>query len=79
LADLRGLGTPGKLDLLRGAVWLAEDTPPRFSHEGDRGRLQLELKENVNDPIEQVRRLLRGPLKLPGSDVQAVCYSFLGP
>jgi tRNA A-37 threonylcarbamoyl transferase component Bud32 len=91
---LRGPATPGPLlaasaltaertdpfgfDPLRGAVWLGEEE--RFGDVRDRLRARPDVARPVVvlDPIERMRRLVRGDLKEPGGDVRGVCYPFEG-
>jgi serine/threonine-protein kinase len=91
---LRGPATPGPLlaasaltaertdpfgfDPLRGAVWLGEDE--RFGDVRDqlRAKLCVERAVVVLDPIERMRRLVRGELMELGGEVRGVCYPFEG-
>ena len=69
---------PNEFDSLRGAVWLgAED---RFGNAQDklRARPNQERSVAVLDPVERMRRLVRGELKELCGDVRGVCYPFKG-
>jgi predicted Ser/Thr protein kinase len=79
VGTLRGLFTKaprGKFDPLRGAVWLGADE--RFADVRDRGRPNLDQSGTVLDPVERLRRLVRGELTSLVSDVRGVCYPFAG-
>jgi hypothetical protein len=67
---------PGKFDPLRGAVWLGAEE--RFADGRDRGRPNLDQSGTVLDPVERMRRLVRGELKSLAGDVRGVCYPFAG-
>jgi serine/threonine-protein kinase len=67
---------PGKFDPLRGAVWLGAEE--RFADVRDRGRPNLDQSGTVPDPVERLRRLVRGELKRLSEDVRGVCYPFEG-
>ncbi len=66
----------GKIDPLRGAVWLGLDD--RFGHAADRGRPNFDQAVKLVDPVERMRRLVRGELKRFGGEVRGVCYPFQG-
>jgi hypothetical protein len=66
----------GKFDALRGAVRLGEEV--LFDNDRDRGRPNLDQSGKLLDPVERMRRLVRGELKKLGGDVQGVCYPFQG-
>jgi len=67
---------PGKFDPLRGAVWLGPED--RFGHAPDRGRPNLDQTGTVVNPVERMRRLVRGDLKKMADEVRGVCYPFRG-
>ena len=67
---------PGKFDPLHGAVWLG--TEERFGNLHDRARPNLDQSGTVLDPVERLRRLVRGELKNLGGEVRGVCYPFDG-
>jgi hypothetical protein len=67
---------PGKFDPLRGAVWLG--TEERFGNLHDGARPNLDQSGTVLDPVERLRRLVRGELKNLGGEVRGVCYPFDG-
>jgi hypothetical protein len=66
----------GKFDPLRGAVWLGAEE--RFADVRDRGRPNLDQSGTMLDPVERMRRLVRGELKSLAGDVRGVCYPFAG-
>jgi serine/threonine protein kinase len=66
----------GKFDPLRGAVWLGPGE--RFGHTADRGRPALNQAGTLPDPVERIRRLVRGELKGLAGEVRGVCYPFQG-
>jgi serine/threonine protein kinase len=66
----------GKFDPLRGAVWLGADD--RFGDDRDRGRPNVDQSGALPDPVERMRRLVRGELRDLGGDVHGVCYPFQG-
>jgi hypothetical protein len=66
----------GKFDPLRGAVWLGPQE--RFAHTADRGRPALDQAGTLPDPVERIRRLVRGELKGLAGEVRGVCYPFQG-
>jgi hypothetical protein len=66
----------GQFDPLRGAVWLGVEE--RFTNAQDRKRLNLDQSGTVLDPVERMRRLVRGELKSLAGDVRGVCYHFQG-
>jgi hypothetical protein len=65
-----------KFDPLRGAVWLGPEE--RFGNARDRGRPNLDQSGTILDPVERMRRLVRGELKGLADDVRGVCYPFEG-
>jgi hypothetical protein len=67
---------PGNFDLLRGAVWLGAEE--RFSNLHDRARPNVDQSGTMLDPVERLRRLVRGGLKNLAGDVRGVCYPFDG-
>jgi hypothetical protein len=67
---------PGRFDPLRGAVWLGADE--RFGDDHDRGRPNVDQSGTLVDPVERIRRLVRGELKDLGGEVHGVCYPFQG-
>jgi serine/threonine protein kinase len=67
---------PAKFDPLRGAVWLG--TEERFGNQRDRGRPNFDQSGTLLDPVERMRRLVRGELKELADDVRGVCYPFEG-
>ena len=74
---LKGAPQRGKVDPLRGAVWLGMEEE-RFSVPGDRARPALEKAGEVHDPVERVRRLLRTELRAMAETGRGVCYPFAG-
>jgi hypothetical protein len=79
VGQLRGLfmkAPPGKFDPLRGAVWLGAEE--RFANVRDRGRPNVDQSGTVLDPVERLRRLVRGELKRLADNVRGVCYPFAG-
>lgn len=74
---LKGAHQRGKVDPLRGAVWLGMDEE-RFSAPADRGRPAVEKAGEVLDPVERVRRLLRTELRAMAETGRGVCYPFAG-
>jgi hypothetical protein len=66
----------GKFDPLRGALWLGPEE--RFGHSKDRGRPALDKAGTLTDPVERIRRLVRGELKELAGEVRGVCYPFQG-
>ena len=69
---------PNGFDALRGAVWLgAEDC---FGDVQDKLRAPPNQERSVAvlDPVERLRRLVRGELKELGGEVRGVCYPFQG-
>lgn len=77
---LTGQGQEGKVDPLRGAVWLSGGGEQRFSVEEDkrRGSVLLEQGREAVDPVERVRRQMRRELRALGAVTRAVCYPFEG-
>jgi hypothetical protein len=69
---------PGQFDPLRGAVWLGTEDHFGNALDRDRSRPNLEHPEIGLDPVERMRRLVRGDLKSLGGDVRGVCYPFQG-
>jgi hypothetical protein len=67
---------PAKFDALLGAVWLSGEE--RFGNARDRARPNLDQGGTVLDPVERMRRLVRGELKAFAEDVRGVCYPFEG-
>jgi tRNA A-37 threonylcarbamoyl transferase component Bud32 len=67
---------PAKFDPLRGAVWLGAEE--WFGNPQDRSRPNLDQSGTVLDPVERLRRLVRGGLKSLAGDVRGVCYPFDG-
>jgi hypothetical protein len=80
IGRLRGLfekkPPPAKFDPLQGAVWLGAEE--HFGNLRDRGRPNLDQSGTVLDPVERMRRLVRGELKSLADDVRGVCYPFAG-
>ena len=80
IGRLRGLfaqpPAQGKFDPLRGAVWLGAEE--RFGNAQDRARPDQDQSGTVLDPVERMRRLVRGELKGLAGDVRGVCYPFQG-
>jgi hypothetical protein len=68
----------GRFDPLRGAVWLEAGGAERFGNDQDRGRPNLDAAGQVEDPVERMRRLLRGELRSLREAGRAVCYPFQG-
>jgi hypothetical protein len=68
----------GKFDPLRGAVWLSDAGAERFGSAGDRGRPDVDQAGQVEDPVQRVRRLLRGELRALSQAGRAVCLPFQG-
>jgi serine/threonine protein kinase len=74
---LAGKPQAGRVDPLRGAVWLGGEEE-RFSVEADRSRPALEKAGEVADPVERLRRLLRHEVKGMSEARRGVCYPFEG-
>jgi hypothetical protein len=75
---LGGAPRQAEFDPLRGAAWVGEDEE-RFSVAADRGRPALDKARELPDPVERVRRLLRGELRALAPARRGVCYPFQGP
>jgi hypothetical protein len=58
------------------AAWLAAEE--RFGNLQNRGWPNLDQSGAVLDPVERLRRLMRGGLKDLADDVRGVCYPFDG-
>jgi hypothetical protein len=67
-----------RLSLLKGVVLLSATGAEQFTVVEDRGRPELAESLRVEDPVEQIRRLLRAQLKDGFDDAGAVCYPFDG-
>jgi serine/threonine protein kinase len=76
---LRGPAKQGKFDPLLGAVWLGEEKE-RFGVAADRDRARpaQEKAGAVADPVERLRRLLRGEVSRLAAVRRGVCYPFAG-
>jgi hypothetical protein len=68
----------GRFDPLRGAAWLSDVEVDRFGDERDRGRPGFDQAGQVEDPVQRVRRLLRGELRAFSQTSRAVCFPFRG-
>jgi hypothetical protein len=73
-----GVPRQGKFVPLRGAVWLADLGAERFGNDRDGGRPGLDQSGQVEDPVQRVRRLLRGKLHAMSQAGRAVCLPFRG-
>jgi hypothetical protein len=68
--------SPRQLDGLCGAISLGAEE--RFADAQDPARPNLDQSGAALDPVERVRRLVRGELRSLAGDVRCVCYRFAG-